>query len=100
MKLQREHIEAIQNFGYTQQEARFLYVVAVHSGYFTQRQYTEFGPKKAGCIASAFTSKLVARGRASEHKYQNNTRVFSLHIQGGLLRDWQGEHPQSPSAHL
>jgi len=76
MKLQKEHIEAIQNFGYTQQEARFLYVVAVHSGYFTQRQYTEFGPKKAGCIASAFTSKLVARGHASEHKYQNNTRVF------------------------
>ena len=76
MKLQKEHIEAFQRFGYTQQEARFLYVVAIHSGYFTQRQYTEFGPKKAGCIVHAFTNKLVARGHASEHKYQNNTRVF------------------------
>lgn len=76
MKLQKEHIEAFQTFGYTQQEARFLYIVAIHTGYFTQRQYTEFGPRKTGCIASGFTNKLVARGHASEHKYQNNARVF------------------------
>ena len=76
MKIPREHIEAFQTFGYTEREARFLCIVAVHSGYFTQRQYTEFGPRKVGCIASGFTNKLVARGHASEHKYQNNTRVL------------------------
>ena len=76
MKIPKEHIEAIQKFGYTHQEARFLCIVAIHSGYFTQRQYTKFGPRKAGCIASGFTNKLVARGHGAEHKYQNNTRVF------------------------
>ncbi|MFZ0212253.1 MAG: hypothetical protein WAL55_06055 [Candidatus Acidiferrales bacterium] len=76
MNIPREHIQAFQNFGYTEREARFLCIVAVHSGYFTQRQYTEFGPRKAGCIASGFTNKLLARGHASEHKYQNNTRVL------------------------
>ncbi len=76
MKIPREHIEAFQTFGYTEREARFLRIVAVHSGYFTQRQYTEFGPRKAGCIASGFTNKLVARGHATEHKYQNNARVL------------------------
>ena len=76
MNIPKEHIEAFQNFGYTEREARFLCIVAVHSGYFTQRQYTEFGPRKVGCIASGFTNKLLARGHASEHKYQNNTRVL------------------------
>lgn len=76
MKIPKEHIEAFQTFGYTEREARFLCIVAAHSGYFTQRQYTDFGPRKAGCIASGFTNKLVARGHASEHKYQNNTLVL------------------------
>lgn len=76
MKFPTEHIEALQSFGYTQREARFLYIVAIHSGYFTQRHYTEFGPKKTGCIVHGFTNKLVSRGHATEHKYQNNARVF------------------------
>jgi len=76
MKFATEHIEALQRFGYTQQEACFLYIVAIHSGYFTQRQYCEFGPKKTGCIVHGFASKLVARGHAIEHRYQNNARVL------------------------
>lgn len=30
------------DFGYTEAEARFLYIVATHSGYFTLRQYLGF----------------------------------------------------------
>ena len=76
MKFPREHIDALQGFGYTQQEARFLYIVAIHSGYFIPRQYCEFGPKKTGCIVHGFTSKLVSCGHATEHRYQNNARVL------------------------
>ena len=76
MKIQPDHITALRSFGYTEREARFLYIVAIHSGYFTQRQFTEFAPKKPGCVVNGFTSKLVARGHVSEQKYQNNTRVF------------------------
>jgi hypothetical protein len=39
MKIPNEYIEAIRTFGYTEPEATFLYIVAIHSGYFTQRQF-------------------------------------------------------------
>ena len=77
-----QHIQNLRTFGYTEREARFLYIVALHSGYFTQQQYTEFGPATRGCIAHGFTSKLVARGHATEHKYQNNARVFQFTHKG------------------
>jgi hypothetical protein len=82
MRIPKEHIQKLQSFGYTEREARFLYIVAIHSGYFTQQQYTEFGPKRAGCITHGFTSKLIARGHAIEHKYQNNARVFHFTHKG------------------
>jgi hypothetical protein len=31
-------IENLLGFGYTEDEARFLYLVATHSGYFSTRQ--------------------------------------------------------------
>ena len=33
------HIDALQAFDDTEQEARFLYIVATHSGYFVVRQF-------------------------------------------------------------
>ena len=42
MNISPEHLNAIRNLGYTDTEARFLYLVATHSGYFTQRQYLDF----------------------------------------------------------
>jgi hypothetical protein len=42
MKIQQEHLTAIKSFGYTEREARFLYMVAVHSGYFTQAHLRQF----------------------------------------------------------
>ena len=35
MKIPNVHIERIRGFSYTESEARFLYIVAVFSGYFT-----------------------------------------------------------------
>jgi len=32
-----ERLTALRAFGYTEAEARFLYLVAAHSGYFTIR---------------------------------------------------------------
>lgn len=36
MKILPLHTEALRYFGYTEEEARFLYLVATHSGYFTR----------------------------------------------------------------
>jgi hypothetical protein len=42
MNFPTNHIERIKEFGYTESEARFLYIVAVHSGYFTLGQFRNF----------------------------------------------------------
>ena len=34
MNIRPEHLSAIRNLGYSDTEARFLYLVATHSGYF------------------------------------------------------------------
>ena len=82
MKIKLEAVSILKRFGYTEREAGFLYLVAIHSGYFTQRQFAEFGSIKPGGIVNAFTNKLVARGHASLHRYQNNAHVFHFHYKG------------------
>ncbi len=82
MKIKTEDISILKSFGYTEREAGFLYLVAIHSGYFTQCQFTEFGSIKPGGVVTAFTNKLLVRGHASEHRYQNNARVFHFNYKG------------------
>lgn len=82
MKFPIQQIQKLRSFGYTERGARFLYVVALYSGYFTQQQYTEFGPASRGCIAHGFTSKVVTRNHATELRYQNNARVFHFTHKG------------------
>ena len=42
MNFPTDHIERIKEFGYSDSEARFLYIVAVHSGYFTLGHFRAF----------------------------------------------------------
>jgi hypothetical protein len=46
MNISERDIPALQALGYTEIEARFLYVVATHSGYFVPRQYLDFSGAK------------------------------------------------------
>ncbi len=41
-------LDSLRSLGYTEDEARFLYVVALHSGYFSARQYLTFTGAKTG----------------------------------------------------
>jgi len=36
------HLQALKALSYTEAEARFLYIVATHSGYFVARQFLGF----------------------------------------------------------
>ena len=36
------HIESLKRLGYTEREAEFLHLVAVHSGFFFQRQFSQY----------------------------------------------------------
>jgi hypothetical protein len=46
-------------------EARFLYLVATHSGYFTVRQFLEFAKAKSGKRNARLVEKLFALGHVS-----------------------------------
>lgn len=48
MKILPIHTEALRYFGYTEEEAQFLYLVATHSGYFTCQQFLQFIETKPG----------------------------------------------------
>ena len=59
-------IQALRSLGYTNGESEFLYLVAIHSGYFTHRQYLMFSQIKPGYVSHEFTAKLFGKNtRAS-----------------------------------
>jgi hypothetical protein len=52
-------IPMLENAGYTEQEATFLYLVAVHSGYFLRRQFSRFVQRDRGGLADKFIQKAL-----------------------------------------
>ena len=52
-----EHLAALIDLGYNEQESRFLYLVATHSGYFTLRQFLDYTGTSKGWNVHQFTSK-------------------------------------------
>ncbi len=50
-------IQPLEAIGYTPREASFLYLVAVHSGYFLRRQYHRFAQREGGRMATRFLTK-------------------------------------------
>ena len=78
MKLPEDQIEAIAALGYTLTEARFLYLVATHSGYFTLRHFLTFSGAHRGKRSTAFAQKLLRHGHASVRDYMGAGLVFHL----------------------
>jgi hypothetical protein len=71
-------VERIKELGYTESEARFLYVVAIYSGYFTLRQFRAFTHATRGKRSFAFAQKLLKHGHASLRDYMGAGSVFHL----------------------
>ena len=78
MKILPIHTEALRGFGYTEEEARFLYLVATHSGYFTCQQFLQFVGTKPGKRSVAFARKMVEKKHATSKEYLRHGRVFHL----------------------
>jgi hypothetical protein len=78
MKLPLEHIERIREMGYTDIESRFLYIVAIHSGYFTLRQFLNFVGARRGPRSARFSRKVVRRGHVRLRDYLGTGGVFQL----------------------
>jgi hypothetical protein len=78
MNLPTEQIERIKELGYTEAEARFLYLVAVHSGYFTLGQFRAFTGTGYGKRPTSFAQKLTTQGHATVRDYLRRGSVFHL----------------------
>jgi hypothetical protein len=78
MRLPEASIENLQALGYTEAEARFLYIVAVHSGYFTLGQFRAFTGSRYGKRSTSFAQKLIQQGHATVHDYLRRGSLFHL----------------------
>jgi hypothetical protein len=78
MSVPEDKIAKLRAFGYTEAEARFLYLVATHSGYFTLRQFLDFAGAKSGKRNTRLVEKLFSLGHASTRRYTRRSLVFQL----------------------
>jgi hypothetical protein len=78
MKFPETSIENLRGLGYTEDEARFLYLVATHSGYFATRQFLCFTGTKSGERSMAFTQKVLGKSHAAARLLLRNGRVYHL----------------------
>src|SRR5215472_10239924 len=79
MQFPETSIENLYGLGYTEDEARFLYLVATHSGYFSARQFLTFTGAKSGEKNLAFTHKLLGKGHASARLLLRNGRLYHVY---------------------
>jgi hypothetical protein len=78
MKMPQEQVERIKELGYKEAEARFLYIVAVHSGYFTLGQFRAFTKTAYGKRPTSFAQKVIKHGHASVRDYMRRGSIFHL----------------------
>jgi hypothetical protein len=71
-------IIALQSLGYTRREASFLYLVAVHSGYFLRRQFDYFIDRHRGGIFSRFLEKVRVNGHVQLLDSRHGRQVYHL----------------------
>ncbi len=78
MKIVEEYLLALRGLGYTDCEARFLYLAATHSGYFVPRQFLNLSGAKWGYRTSRLTKKLESRGHATWREHYTRGGVYHL----------------------
>ena len=78
MNINPSHVEALKALGYTEAEARFLYIVATHSGYFVARQFLGFTGAHWGKRTTTFWSKLHTKKHARTECFPKSGTVYHL----------------------
>ncbi|HET8925231.1 MAG TPA: hypothetical protein VFN26_19775 [Candidatus Acidoferrum sp.] len=78
MKISQAHLEALVAFGYSEAEARFLYLVATHSGYFVARQFLEFSGAHWGKRTTGFWAKLQSLRHARVERFPKSGVVYHV----------------------
>ena len=78
MDIQPGHLSALHALGYTEAEARFLYIVATHSGYFRARQFLAFTAAHWGYRTNTFWNKLHTKRHARTECFPKSGTVYHL----------------------
>lgn len=78
MNIKDIYLDSLKELGYTETEARFIYIVATHSGYFTVRQFLDFAQAKRGKRSDKLADKLVSNKHASAETLRKNARVYHI----------------------
>jgi hypothetical protein len=78
MNLPRTQIEALEALGYTTEEARFVYLVATHSGYFLARQFLGFTGCRWGKRTTLFWHKLQVGQHARTYRFARGGAAYHL----------------------
>ena len=73
-----DRIRNLQSLGYTQTEASFILVAALHSGHFVRRQFCTFAGATRGGAETRFIDKLTSNGHAEATTYRFNRLVYRL----------------------
>jgi len=67
VSIKPSYLEALQALGYSESEARFLYLVDTHSGYFVARQFLFFTCGHWAYPRSDALNPASGRGRKKNH---------------------------------
>jgi hypothetical protein len=78
MNMAVDPVIALESLGYTEREAAFLYLVAVHSGYFLRRQFNYFIDRQKGYLAHHFIEKARVCGHIEIIDYGQGRFVYHL----------------------
>ena len=73
-----ERITALQRFGYSQAEARFLCLAALHGGYFLRRQYAQFLGRRDGGTVTQLIQAALSRGHVRASTWRQKTHLYHL----------------------
>ncbi len=74
----QERISNLKTLGYTDREAEFLCLAALHSGYFVRRQFLAFVGKAFGWADVALAEKVVKYGHAKAQVLRHNRTLYNL----------------------
>ena len=67
-----ERVHALEPFGFSESQTRFLVTVALHSGFCLRRHYTAFAGLKYGAGVRDFLDRLVARKLATRLDFRRD----------------------------
>jgi hypothetical protein len=103
MNIPQDRLAKLLDFGYTEVEARFLYLAATHSGYFTVRQFLDFAHAKSGKRNARLVEKLFSLGHASAQRYTRRSLVYHLcsrQLYSAIGKDYLRNRRQHELTHI